>query len=225
MSVIDLKRNIKNMIKEEKTQEEIKEYLLGYIRLLDVTKENWYYKQFKKIIKETTIDEPFVDNLSVIQAPFESVNVEKVKEILDYTNTKFKYRVLDPISGEYFQEEIAVGYNYFFKMTHIAEEKMAARGIGLYNRRTLQPLSGKKQKGGQRIGEMEFHALIAHGGEHTVNECATTKSDCIDKKNQYIIETITSGDASYLSEEDDFCEKGEAIMLLDAWLLQLGVKR
>jgi DNA-directed RNA polymerase beta subunit len=75
------------------------------------------------------------------------------------------------------------------------------------------------------MGEMEFHALIAHEGEHTIDECATTKSDCIDRKNKYIIETITSEDISYLSEDEEFCEKGESIMLLEAWLLQLGVKR
>jgi DNA-directed RNA polymerase beta subunit len=225
MSVMDLKINMKNMIKEGKSQEEIKNYILGYIKLLDVTEGNWYYNQFEKIFPETEIDESFIDKLSIIQAPFESVGRKRVQEILKYTNTPFKYKVYDPIAEDYFQQPLAVGYNYFFKMTHIAEEKMAARGIGLYNRRTLQPLSGKKQKGGQRMGEMEFHALIAHEGEHTIDECATTKSDCIDRKNKYIIETITSEDISYLSEDEEFCEKGESIMLLEAWLLQLGVKR
>lgn len=225
MSVMDLKHIMKGMLKEGKSQEGIKEYLLGYIKILDVTEGSWYYGQFEKVLSEVEIDEKFIDNLSVIQAPFESVGRKRVKEILKYTKTPFKYKVYDPIAEDYFQQPLAVGYNYFFKMTHIAQEKMAARGIGLYNRRTLQPLSGKKQKGGQRMGEMEFHALIAHEGEHTIDECATTKSDCIDKKNKYIIETITSEDINYLSEEEEFCEKGESIMLLEAWLLQLGVKR
>lgn len=225
MSVVDLKNKMKEMLLKGESQELIKTYLLEYIKKIDVTKHSWYFNQFQWLLRDITIDEKFIDELTVIQPPFESVNIERLKDALIHTNTKHKFKLYDPISKKFFQEPIAVGYNYFFKMIHIAEEKMSARGIGLYNRRTLQPLSGKKSKGGQRMGEMEFHSLIAHEGEHTVDECATTKSDCIDKKNKYITETITSEDISYILDEADFEEKGESIMLLEAWLLQIGVKR
>ena len=185
MSVQDLKFILIKMLKENKTQKEIKKYLLGYIKIIDKTTDQWYYTQFVEQLPKK-ITSSFVDDLTIIQPPFESCRLAEVEAALTYTNTKFKQKIYDPLSKVHIINEIAAGLIYFFRMVHIAEEKLAARGIGAYARRTLQPLGGRKNKGGQRCGEMESACLIGHDASHNLFEFFTTKSDCIDLKNNYI---------------------------------------
>lgn len=225
MSLHDLKKTMLDLLSNGETQENMKKYLLDYIKIIDQTDDRWYYKQMVEIIDPIIVDKQFILDLTIIQAPFKSCNEEALKEALKYTNTEYSFPTFDPVGNIHFQNEIAVGYNYFFKMIHIAEEKISARGIGLYNRRTLQPLSGKKSKGGQRLGEMENQAIIAMEGEKNLDEFATTKSDCIDRKNKHINEIITSEKLSYLTKEEDFCEKAESVKLMDAYFTQIGVRR
>jgi DNA-directed RNA polymerase subunit beta len=73
-----------------------------------------------------------------------------VLNALEYTKTPAKYKMYDSVSNRWVYNPIAVGWMYFFKMIHIAETKLAGRGIGSYNKRTLQPLGGRKNRGGQR---------------------------------------------------------------------------
>jgi len=136
---------------------------------------------------------------------------------------------------------VAVGYVYFLRMVHIAEEKLSARGIGAYAKRTLQPLGGRKNKGGQRCGEMETACIIGHDAPINLFEFLTTKSDCIERKNAYIRgfidekseEMITQikndlniNDLNYISNfinydwvEDTISEEYEnKLLLLGDWL-------
>ncbi len=83
----------------------------------------------------------------------------------------------DGNTGETFQNPVAVGYLYLLKLEHLAEEKIHARSIGPYSLVTQQPLGGKAQFGGQRLGEMEVWALEAYGAAHTLQEMLTIKSD------------------------------------------------
>ncbi|MCS6939274.1 MAG: hypothetical protein NZM94_08390, partial [Roseiflexus sp.] len=83
----------------------------------------------------------------------------------------------DGNTGEAFQNPVAVGYLYLLKLEHLAEEKIHARSIGPYSLVTQQPLGGKAQFGGQRLGEMEVWALEAYGAAHTLQEMLTIKSD------------------------------------------------
>ena len=126
------------MINTDTPQDDIKSYLLDYIRIIDKTNDNWYYRQFEELMPKI-LDINFIKNLSIIQAPFESSCLEDLRVALKYTGTNFKEKLHDPLSATEIINEIAVGYIYFFRMVHIAEEKLAARGIGAYARRTLQP--------------------------------------------------------------------------------------
>lgn len=83
----------------------------------------------------------------------------------------------DGRTGDTFGNPVAVGYLYLLKLEHLAEEKIHARSIGPYSLVTQQPLGGKAQFGGQRLGEMEVWALEAYGAAHTLQEMLTIKSD------------------------------------------------
>lgn len=218
MSVYDLKQNLKEMIQAKKDQKEIKEYLLNYIKIIDKT-NGWYFDQFQDQLPDE-IDEQFIEDLSIIQPPFESCKIEDIFNALEYTGTKFKQKIYDPLSKTYLQNEIAVGYIYFHRMVHIAEEKLAARGIATYAKRTLQPLGGRKNKGGQRCGEMETACIIGHDAPLNLFEFLTTKSDCIDLKNRYIREVI---DPTLLDDSKELDPRPESVKLLNSYLTVIGV--
>ena len=105
-------------------------------------------------------------------------------------------------------------------MVHIAAEKLAARGIGSYAKRTLQPLGGRKNKGGQRCGEMETACIIGHDAPCNLFEFLTTKSDCIDLKNRYIRNFI---DTDLVDESKELDKRPESVKLLNAYLTVIGV--
>ncbi|MDP2671842.1 MAG: DNA-directed RNA polymerase subunit beta [bacterium] len=80
-------------------------------------------------------------------------------------------------TGEVFANPITVGVSYIMKLVHMVDEKVHARSTGPYSLVTQQPLGGKAQMGGQRLGEMEVWALEAYGASHTLQEMLTIKSD------------------------------------------------
>ncbi|MBI5194929.1 MAG: DNA-directed RNA polymerase subunit beta [Nitrospirae bacterium] len=98
-------------------------------------------------------------------------------------------------TGEPFHKPITVGYVYMMKLHHLVEDKIHARSIGPYSLVTQQPLGGKAQFGGQRLGEMEVWALEAYGASHTLQEFLTVKSDdVIGRARMY--EAIVKGDVN-----------------------------
>jgi DNA-directed RNA polymerase subunit beta len=83
----------------------------------------------------------------------------------------------DGITGEPYKEKVAVGIMYMMKLIHMSEDKIHARSIGPYSLITQQPLGGKAQFGGQRLGEMEVWALEAYSAVNILQEMLTIKSD------------------------------------------------
>ena len=98
----------------------------------------------------------------------------------------------DGRTGDAFGQEVTVGYVYFLKLNHLVADKMHARSTGPYSLVTQQPLGGKAQHGGQRLGEMEVWALEAYGAAHTLQEMLTIKSDDV-KGRTKIYESIVKG--------------------------------
>ena len=88
-----------------------------------------------------------------------------------------KVRLVDGRTGEKFEEDTVVGVAYILKLSHMVEDKTHARSTGPYSLVTQQPLGGKAQMGGQRLGEMEVWALEAHRAAYTLQEMLTIKSD------------------------------------------------
>ena len=90
-----------------------------------------------------------------------------------------KVTLYDGLTGEKFEQDIAIGYMYILKLHHMVEDKIHMRSIGPYSLITQQPLGGKAQGGGQRFGEMEVWALEGYGAAHMLREMLTIKSDDI----------------------------------------------
>jgi len=88
-----------------------------------------------------------------------------------------KARLYDGRTGEPFKEDTVVGIEYIMKLIHMVEDKTHARSTGPYSLVTQQPLGGKAQMGGQRLGEMEVWGLEAHRAAYTLQEMLTIKSD------------------------------------------------
>jgi len=88
-----------------------------------------------------------------------------------------KVALYDGQTGELYPEKITVGWTYMMKLIHMVEDKVHMRAIGPYSLITQQPLGGKAQFGGQRLGEMEVWALEGYGAAYTLQEMLTIKSD------------------------------------------------
>ncbi|MBI4823965.1 MAG: DNA-directed RNA polymerase subunit beta [Nitrospirae bacterium] len=99
----------------------------------------------------------------------------------------------DGKTGQSFQKPVTVGYMYMMKLHHLVDDKIHARSIGPYSLVTQQPLGGKAQFGGQRLGEMEVWALEAYGAAHTLQEFLTVKSDDVAGR-AHIYEAIVKGE-------------------------------
>ncbi len=106
-----------------------------------------------------------------------------------------KVRLIDGLTGNYFDQPIVVGYIYMMKLNHLVADKIHARAVGPYSLITQQPLGGKAQYGGQRFGEMEVWALEAYGAAYTLQELLTVKSDDVQGRTK-IYEQIVKGDSS-----------------------------
>ena len=100
--------------------------------------------------------------------------------------------LFDGRTGEPFAQEVTVGHVYFLKLNHLVADKMHARSTGPYSLVTQQPLGGKAQHGGQRLGEMEVWALEAYGAAHSLQEMLTLKSDDVLGRRE-IYESVVKG--------------------------------
>ena len=85
--------------------------------------------------------------------------------------------LFDGRTGEPFDQDVTVGIMYMLKLHHLVDDKIHARSIGPYSLVTQQPLGGKAQFGGQRLGEMEVWAMEAYGAAYALQEFLTVKSD------------------------------------------------
>mgnify|MGYP000010453983 FL=1 len=110
---------------------------------------------------------------------FDGIKEEEIKDYLEQTgfSRTGKVTLIDGRTGEPFDNPVTVGRMYMLKLHHLVEDKMHARAIGPYSLVTQQPLGGKAQFGGQRLGEMEVWALEAYGASKILQEMLTVKSD------------------------------------------------
>ncbi len=126
---------------------------------------------------------------------FDGASVDDIESALQEAGlpTDGKQVLYDGKSGEPFKERVTVGLIYMMKLNHLVADKMHARSTGPYSLITQQPLGGKAQHGGQRLGEMEVWALEAYGAAHLLEEMLTIKSDDVDGRNN-AFKAITRGE-------------------------------
>ncbi len=101
--------------------------------------------------------------------------------------------LVDGRTGEVFDRKVTVGIMYMLKLHHLVDDKIHARSIGPYSLVTQQPLGGKAQFGGQRLGEMEVWALEAYGAAYNLQEFLTVKSDDVAGRTR-MYESIVKGE-------------------------------
>ena len=125
---------------------------------------------------------------------FEGVHEDQIKGELERAGMPLSGQMTlhDGRSGEVFKEKVTVGIMYMLKLHHLVDDKIHARSIGPYSLVTQQPLGGKAQFGGQRLGEMEVWAMEAYGAAHALQEFLTVKSDDVAGRTR-IYEAIVKG--------------------------------
>ncbi|MDW8163923.1 MAG: DNA-directed RNA polymerase subunit beta, partial [Candidatus Omnitrophota bacterium] len=125
---------------------------------------------------------------------FKGVEEARIKQLLKEAGLPESGKTIlyDGQTGEPFYQPVTVGYMYMMKLIHLADEKIHARCTGSYSLITQQPLGGRAQFGGQRLGEMEVWALEGYGAAYTLREMLTIKSDDTEGRKQ-MYEAIAKG--------------------------------
>ncbi|MCL5883897.1 MAG: DNA-directed RNA polymerase subunit beta [Deltaproteobacteria bacterium] len=128
---------------------------------------------------------------------FSGAKEEEIKKYLRYAGLPDtgQTTLFDGRSGPPFQQPVTVGSMYMLKLHHLVDDKIHARSTGPYSLVTQQPLGGKAQFGGQRLGEMEVWALEAYGAAYTLQEFLTVKSDDVPGRAR-MYEAIVKGNFS-----------------------------
>ncbi|MGI9256216.1 MAG: DNA-directed RNA polymerase subunit beta, partial [Salinispira sp.] len=145
---------------------------------------------------ETMLGWAAVENGSWYTTPvFQSATGQEIHDLLVKGGcpSTSKTTLYDGKTGIPFENEVMVGYMYMIKLHHLVTDKMHARSTGPYSLVTQQPLGGKAQFGGQRLGEMEVWALEAYGAANTLQELLTIKSDDMNGRAK-IYESIVKGE-------------------------------
>ncbi|MDJ0869104.1 MAG: DNA-directed RNA polymerase subunit beta, partial [Myxococcota bacterium] len=131
----------------------------------------------------------------VATAVFDGASEAEIKGELERSGAPVSGQTVlfDGRTGEAFDSDVTVGVLYMLKLHHLADDKIHARSIGPYSLVTQQPLGGKAQFGGQRLGEMEVWALEAYGSAFALQEFLTVKSDDVGGRTR-MYESIVKGE-------------------------------
>ena len=220
---------LKGLLLDKPDKQDKLDILRGFLDIVNSGSEDNWAKE--KILKEYNegLERDVRDNthgtaedeLYLIQPPFQSVGPEELFDAMRYTGAQLKYEVFDPSSKVAIRNLIAVGYIHFSKLIHRSSDKMSARSIGPYSKKTLQPLGGKSRLGGHRLGEMETWSLIAHGAEDLLTDFLTLQSDSAGLKNKFLAEVLQNPELASSNTSDN---KPQSLRLFEAYLKILGLK-
>ncbi len=133
--------------------------------------------------------------IKVASPVFDGASEKEIKDLLKKAklSPSGQTELMDGRTGESFASHVTVGYMYVLKLHHLVDDKIHARSIGPYSLVTQQPLGGKAQFGGQRLGEMEVWALQAYGAASILQEFLTVKSDDVPGRSR-MYEAIVKGE-------------------------------
>ena len=208
-------------------------------KLFDDYNRDAMAKAIKKLYKSETMD-GFLDKASdgqvkqlarslkngiYMDSPvFDGARESEIKECLKLAGLPEDGQTIlfDGRTGEPFSQPVTVGVMYIMKLHHLVEDKIHARSIGPYSLVTQQPLGGKAQFGGQRLGEMEVWAMEAYGASNTLQEFLTVKSDDVIGRTR-MYEAIVKGDLNLeagLPESFNVMIKELQALCLDAELIE-----
>ena len=171
----------------------------------------------------------FRNGLFISTPVFDGANEEEVDETLNFAGLPIngQAKLYDGRTGEPFRHKVTVGTMYMLKLHHLVDDKIHARSIGPYSLVTQQPLGGKAQFGGQRLGEMEVWAMEAYGAAYSLQEFLTVKSDDVTGRNR-MYESIVKDDQYLepgLPESFNVLVKELQSLGLDMELIERGKKK
>ncbi|WP_437725195.1 DNA-directed RNA polymerase subunit beta [Sorangium sp. So ce861] len=188
----ELGNQLQRMLEQQRASAEIKEHLKA-IYAGDETMNGFFDDlddaDVKRFVK--TVDEGVFMGSPVFDGAHES----DIKGALELAGLPPSGQAIlfDGRTGEAFDQNVTVGIMYMLKLHHLVDDKIHARSIGPYSLVTQQPLGGKAQFGGQRLGEMEVWAMEAYGAAYALQEFLTVKSDDVMGRTR-MYEAIVKGD-------------------------------
>ncbi len=184
---------LREMLEEMQKPDSIREYLKAI-----------YHNEETQALIDDLDDDGILDmadavskteGVHVATPVFDGAPEERIRALLTLAGfpESGQMTLYDGRTGDAFDNDVTVGVMYVLKLHHLVDDKIHARSIGPYSLVTQQPLGGKAQFGGQRLGEMEVWAIEAYGAAHTLQEFLTVKSDDVQGRTR-IYESIVKGD-------------------------------
>jgi DNA-directed RNA polymerase subunit beta len=150
-------------------------------KLMETFSAEEYKEIFKDLDDEGLVSRAMMmrNGIHMASPVFDGANEEEIKKCLVRAGLPVsgQAKLYDGRTGEPFDQQVTVGTLYVVKLHHLVDDKLHARSIGPYSLVTQQPLGGKAQFGGQRLGEMEVWAMEAYGAAYSLQEFLTVKSD------------------------------------------------
>ncbi|MCK6544611.1 DNA-directed RNA polymerase subunit beta [Myxococcota bacterium] len=138
-----------------------------WLALIDSMSDEDVYEAARKAKNGTHVATPV----------FDGARESDIRKMLEEAGRTIQCILFDGRTGDPFDQDVTVGVMYMLKLHHLVDDKIHARSIGPYSLVTQQPLGGKAQFGGQRLGEMEVWAMEAYGAAYSLQEFLTVKSD------------------------------------------------
>jgi DNA-directed RNA polymerase subunit beta len=186
-----LGEQIQKMIDGNAGKEELAKYIRKACHSSEVDEflDNATEKQVKALASALS------EGIPMNSPVFDGAKEDEIKKILIDADLPVSGQTIlfDGRTGEAFDTPITIGVMYMMKLHHLVDEKIHARSIGPYSLVTQQPLGGKAQFGGQRLGEMEVWAMEAYGAAYALQEFLTVKSDDVVGRTR-MYEAIVKGD-------------------------------
>ncbi len=169
-------RKLNEMMEVQYNRQSLENYILK------VWHEDQDVREFVKTASDDTLKEfvrKFRDGVQLANPVFDGASEDQIRDCLEIADLdrSGQTTLFDGRTGNKFDNKVTVGVMYVLKLHHLVDEKIHARSIGPYSLVTQQPLGGKAQFGGQRLGEMEVWAMEAYGAANTLQEFLTVKSD------------------------------------------------
>ena len=186
-----LGEKIKTMLEEKVKINELKDFIFKIYKTDNV--KEWLKKATDERVVE--VAEQLTMGVRFSTSVFDGATEDDIREMLELgdLDKSGKTTLFDGKTGDVFSEDVTVGAMYMLKLHHLVDEKIHARSTGPYSLVTQQPLGGKAQFGGQRLGEMEVWALEAYGAAYTLQEFLTVKSDDVIGRTR-MYESIVKGE-------------------------------
>jgi DNA-directed RNA polymerase subunit beta len=191
-----LGESLDRLVKENYSSQKIRERLLEIFEV----REHERREKIRQIIEE--MDEETLRKFAVSLFPgvpiatpvFDGAREYEIKDLLENAGLPRggQTQLYDGRTGEPFDTVVTVGIIYMMKLHHLVDDKIHARAIGPYSLVTQQPLGGKAQFGGQRLGEMEVWAMESYGAAYSLQEFLTVKSDDVTGRTR-MYESIVKG--------------------------------